>query len=43
LPLIPRLGFGVIALLLFATFLMAIRTRATRHQRTATTARPLRR
>ena len=42
LPLIPELGFGVIALLLVATFLMAIRTRITRHQRTATTARPLR-
>ena len=41
LPLIPQLGFGVIALLLFATYLIAIRTRITRHQRTATTARPL--
>ncbi|MEO8556337.1 MAG: MFS transporter [Actinomycetota bacterium] len=41
LPLIPQLGFGVIAVLLFATFLMTIRTRLTSHQRTATTARPL--
>lgn len=42
LPLIPEIGFGVIALLLVGTFLMAIRTRVTRHQRSATTARPVR-
>ncbi len=41
LPLNPGLGFGVIALLLFATFLMATRTRVARRKRTATTVRPL--
>ena len=42
LPLIPQLGFGVIAALLVGTFLMAIRSRIARHRRQATVARPLR-
>ncbi len=33
LPLIPQLGFGVIAVLLGLTFLMAVRSRVRRHQR----------
>ncbi len=33
LPLIPQLGFGVIAVLLGGTFLMAVRSRARRDQR----------
>lgn len=35
LPLIPELGFGVIAALLAGTPLMAIRTRIARHKGTA--------
>jgi len=41
LPLIPQLGFGLIAGLLVGTFLMAIRSRITRQPRKATVARPL--
>jgi len=41
LPLIPQLGFGIIAGLLVGTFLMAIRSRIARHRRKATVARPL--
>jgi MFS family permease len=39
LPLIPQLGFGVVAMLLGVTFAMAIRSRNARHQRT-TAGRP---
>lgn len=42
LPLIPELGFGVIAALLVGTFLMAIRSRIGRRKRTSSTARPVR-
>jgi len=42
LPLIPQLGFGIIAGLLVGTFLMAIRSRIARRRRKATVARPLR-
>lgn len=41
LPLIPQLGFGIIAGLLVGTFLMAIRSRIARRRRKATVARPL--
>lgn len=41
LPLIPQLGFGVIAALLVATFVMAIRSRIVRNGGAATAARPL--
>jgi MFS family permease len=40
LPLIPQLGFGVIAALLVGTFAMAIRSRITHHQRARPLARP---
>jgi len=42
LPLIPQLGFGVIAALLGGTFLMAIRSRITRDHQRSTTGRALR-
>jgi MFS family permease len=42
LPLIPQLGFGVIALLLGGTFAMAIRSRIARRQRGAALAPPVR-
>ena len=35
LPLIPQLGFGIIAVLLVGTWLMAIHSRSTRHQPTS--------
>jgi hypothetical protein len=43
LPLIPQLGFGVIAVLLGGTFVMAIRSRIARHQQSTTLAPPVRR
>ena len=42
LPLIPQLGFGVIAALLGVTFLMAIRSRIARDHQHSTTGRALR-